>query len=240
MVVDGGSYTSNGLGSPAIYSTADITVSNAALTSNLSEGVCIEGLNSITLENCDMTANNTQMNGNATFLDTIMIYQSMSGDADSGTSHFTMTGGSLTSKNGHMFHVTNTHTVITLTGVTLVNEDDSNVLISVCDDGWNGADNIAELNAVGQMLTGTILVGDNSKLTLSLTEGSAFEGSVSGEITNAKGEVISNEAGTVSVTLDETSTWTLTGDSYITELNGDLNQIDLNGYTLYVNGEAVA
>ena len=240
VVVDGGSYTSNGLGSPAIYSTADITVSNAALTSNLSEGVCIEGLNSITLENCDMTANNTQMNGNATFLDTIMIYQSMSGDADSGTSHFKMTGGSLTSKNGHMFHVTNTHTVITLTGVTLINEDDSNVLISVCDDGWNGADNIAELNAVGQMLTGTILVGDNSKLTLSLTEGSAFEGSVSGEITNAKGEVISNEAGTVSVTLDETSTWTLTGDSYITELNGDLNQIDLNGYTLYVNGEAVA
>ena len=109
----------------------------------------------------------------------------------------------------------------------------------MCNDGWNGADNIGDLNAVGQMLTGTILVGDNSKLTLSLTEGSAFEGSVSGEITNAKGEVISTEAGIVSVTLDESSTWTLTGDSYITELNGDLNQIDLNGYTLYVNGEAV-
>ena len=38
-----------------------------------------------------------------------MIYQSMSGDADSGTSSFTMTGGSLTSKNGHVFHVTNTN-----------------------------------------------------------------------------------------------------------------------------------
>lgn len=73
VTVDGGTYTSNGLGSPAIYSTADISVSNATLTSNLSEGVCIEGLNSIKLENCDLTANNTKQNGNATFLDTIMI-----------------------------------------------------------------------------------------------------------------------------------------------------------------------
>jgi len=73
VVVDGGTYTSNGLGSPAIYSTTDITVSNAVLISNLSEGVCIEGLNSITLTDCDLTANNTSRNGNATFLDTIMI-----------------------------------------------------------------------------------------------------------------------------------------------------------------------
>ena len=160
VVVDGGSYTTNGLGSPAIYSTADITVKNAALVSNLSEGVCIEGKNSITLENCDLTASNTQCNGNATFLDTIMIYQSMSGDADSGTSAFTMAGGSLTSLSGHMFHVTNTHAVITLSGVELANEG-SDVLLSVCDDGWNGAGNIAELIADGQKLSGTILVGDN-------------------------------------------------------------------------------
>ena len=239
VVVDGGSYTSNGLGSPAIYSTADITVSNATLTSNLSEGVCIEGMNSITLIDCDMTANNTQCNGNATFLDTIMIYQSMSGDADSGTSSFTMTGGSLTSLNGHMFHVTNTHAIITLTDVELVNEG-SDILLSVCDDGWSGASNIAELNAVGQALTGMILVGDNSTLTLSLTEGSSFEGTFSGEIINSKGDTVSTEVGSVSVTLDETSTWTLTDDTYITEFNGDLSQVDMNGYMLYVNGEAVA
>ena len=240
VVVDGGSYTSNGLGSPAIYSTADITVSNATLTSNLSEGVCIEGMNSITLENCDMTANNTQMNGNATFLDTIMIYQSMSGDADSGTSAFTMTGGSLTSLNGHMFHVTNTHAVITLNGVELVNKDDENVLLSVCADGWNGAGNIAELNAVGQVLTGTILVGDDSTLTLNLTGGSSFEGAISGEITNAKGETVSSEVGEVTVTLDATSTWTLTADTYITSFDGDIANVNANGYTLYVNGEAAA
>ena len=238
VVVDGGTYTSNGLGSPAIYSTADITVSNATLVSNLSEGVCIEGKNSITLVNCDLTANNTSMNGNATFLDTIMIYQSMSGDADSGTSSFTMNGGSLTSRSGHMFHVTNTNAVITLTGVELVNEG-SDVLISVCDDGWSGASNIATLNTSNQALTGTLLVGSNSTLNLNLTDGSSFEGTVSGEITNAKGTTVSADAGTVNVTLDATSTWTLTADTYISSFEGTVENVISNGFTLYVNGEAV-
>ena len=238
VVVDGGSYTSNGLGSPAIYSTADITVKNATLVSNLSEGVCIEGMNAITLENCDMTANNTSMNGNATFLDTIMIYQSMSGDADSGTSSFTMTGGSLTSLSGHMFHVTNTHAVITLSGVTLNNEG-SDVLLSVCDDGWSGASNMAELVADAQTLNGTILVGDNSTMTLTLQNGSSFEGTFSGEITNAKGGTVSTEIGTVNVVLDSTSTWTLTADTYITTFEGSMENVVTGGYTLYVNGIAM-
>jgi hypothetical protein len=238
VVVDGGTYTTNGLGSPVIYSTADITVKNATLVSNLSEGVCIEGMNSITLENCDMTANNTQCNGNATFHDTIMIYQSMSGDADSGTSSFTMTGGSLTSQSGHMFHVTNTHAVITLRGVNLVNEG-SDILLSVCDDGWSGADNIAELVADGQKLEGAILVGEDSTLKLTLTNGSTFEGYINGEIENAKGETVSTKIGTVEVSLDKTSTWTLTADTYITGFAGDAANVNGNGYTLYVNGEAL-
>ena len=238
VVVDGGTYTTGGLGSPAIYSTADITVKNASLISSLSEGVCIEGKNSITLENCDLTASNTQCNGNAAFLDTIMIYQSMSGDADSGTSAFTMTGGSLTSLSGHMFHVTNTHAVITLSGVTLHNEG-SDILLSVCDDGWHGASNIAELTACGQELRGTLLVGDNSTLTLTLTDGSAFEGTVSGEIENAKGEMVSTEAGTVNVVLDDTSTWILTADTWIDSFEGNASAVIGNGYTLYVNGTAL-
>ena len=239
VVVDGGSYTSNGLGSPAIYSTADITVSNATLLSTLSEGVCIEGLNAITLTNCDLTANNTKCNGNATFLDTIMIYQSMSGDAASGTSSFTMTGGSLTSKNGHVFHVTNTSAVITLEGVEIVNEDGDNILLSVCADGWSGGSNAATLKAIAQKLAGAIKVGSDSALTLMLTDGSSFEGSIDGSIVNASGTTVSTQVGTVSVTLDDTSTWTLTGDSYVTEFNGDAANVIANGYTLYVNGVAL-
>ena len=239
VTVDGGSYTSNGLGSPAIYSTAEITVSNATLVSNLSEGVCIEGLNSITLTDCDLTANNTKRNGHASFLDSIMIYQSMSGDANSGTSHFTMTGGSLTSKSGHVFHVTNTNAVITLEDVAIINEDADNILLSVCDDGWSGGSNVATFTATAQELAGAIKVGSNSVLTLELKENSSFEGSVDGSIVNAEGETVSAKVGSVSVTLDGSSTWTLTGDSYISEFNGDAANVISNGYTLYVDGIAL-
>lgn len=239
VYVDGGTYTSNGLGSPAIYSTAEIHVANATLVSNLSEGVCIEGLNSIELTDCDLTANNTKCNGNATFMDTIMIYQSMSGDAATGNSTFAMTGGSLTSKNGHMFHVTNTNADIELNGVKLTNEDAANVLISVCDDGWNGGNNNATFNAKAQDLVGAVLVGNNSTLALNLTEGTTFEGYVNGNIVNASNQTVSTEVGTVAVTLDNNSTWTLTADSYVTEFNGTAANVIANGHTLYVKGTAL-
>ena len=240
VVVSGGSYTSNGLGSPAIYSTADITVSDAVLTSNLSEGAVIEGKNSIRLVDCTMTANNTQRNSNAAFLDSVMLYQSMSGDADSGTSLFSMTGGSLVSKSGHVFHVTNTNAVIELESVAITNEDGENVLLSVCRDGWSGAGNIATLKAKAQTLSGMILVGSDSTLTLELADGSVFTGAISGTITNAKGETVSTEVGTVHVTLDASSTWTLTADTYITSFTGDPSSIVANGFSLYVNGEKLA
>ena len=191
------------------------------------------------MNNCDLTANNTKCNGNATFLDTIMIYQSMSGDAASGTSSFTMTGGTLTSKNGHVFHVTNTSAVITLSDVKITNEDSENVLLSVCDDGWSGGSNTAVLNASSQELNGAVLVGSNSELTLNLSDGSSFTGYVDGNITNAKGTVVSTQTGSVSVTLDATSTWTLTADSYVTSFTGDASNVISNGYTLYVNGTAL-
>ena len=237
VTVEGGSYTSNGLGSPVIYSTADVTVSDATLTSNKSEGVCIEGKNSITLNNCQMTVSNTQRNGHAQFLDAIMIYQSFSGDADSGNSHFTMNGGSLANRQGHLFHVTNTNAIITLNGVTLKNEDATNVLLSVCADGWQGAGNKATLNASHQQLDGTILVGSDSELTLTLSDGSTFNGCISGNITNAAGNSVSTETGTVNVTLGNDCTWTLTADTYITSLKGDTSHIKANGHRLFVDGK---
>ena len=231
--VTGGSYTSNGLGSPVIYSTADISVSDATLVSNQSEGVCIEGKNSIKLTNCNMTVNNSKRNSNAKFYDTIMIYQSMSGDADSGTSEFSMTGGTLTSKNGHVFHVTNTNAVINLTGAKIVNEDSGNVLISVCDDGWSGGSNIATLNASNQTLNGSILVGENSILNLKLSGTSVLNGKVSGEISDGDGNSISTSVGTVNVTMSDSAIWVLSGDTTVSSLSGT-GKINYNGHTLTV------
>ena len=89
------------------------------------------------------------------------------------------------------------------------------------------------------MLSGMILVGDNSTLTMTLQNGSSFQGSISGEIENAKGKLISSEVGTVNVILDETSTWTLTDDTYISSFEGSVENVISNGYTLYVSGVAV-
>ena len=123
--------------------------------------------------------------------------------------------------------------------MTIVNEDEDNILLSVCDDGWSGGSNVAELKAIAQELSGIIKVSSSATLTLELTDGSSFEGSIDGNITNAKGDTVSTTVGTVSVTLDGTSTWTLTGDSYISEFNGDAANVISNGYTLYVNGIAL-
>ena len=100
--VDGGTYVSNGYNSPAVYSTAAITVKNATLTANHSEALVIEGQNSITLEECDVSGNMSDTEGSSSDenVHNVMIYQSMSGDAEVGTSSLTMTGGTLTSANG--------------------------------------------------------------------------------------------------------------------------------------------
>lgn len=234
VTVTGGTYTSSGQGSPAIYSTAEVKVSDATLVSNLSEGVCIEGTGSIELTNCSLTANNTSLNGNAQFYDTIMIYQSQSGDASSGTSAFTMTGGSLTSKNGDVFHVTNTTANINLNGVSIVNEDSDGVLLSVCDDGWSGGSNVATVNAADQTMEGTLLVGSDSTLNLNLSGSTTFTGKTSGVITNDKSSSVSSSIGTVAVTMSGgNAVWKLTGDSTISSISGS-GKIDYNGYTLTV------
>ena len=81
MVVNGGSYTSNGTGSPAIYSTADIAVNKADLTANGSEAVCIEGLNSVHLFNSNLTGNMSDNEQNDCTWN-VILYQSMSGTDD--------------------------------------------------------------------------------------------------------------------------------------------------------------
>ena len=107
MVVDGGSYTSNGTGSPAVYSTADITIHNAALSATGSEAICIEGLNTIRLFDCDLSGNMSDLEQNDCTWN-VILYQSMSGDSEVGNSTFEMVGGSLTAENGGMFYTTNT------------------------------------------------------------------------------------------------------------------------------------
>ena len=235
--VNGGTYTSNGYNSPAVYSTAAISVSDATLTANNSEALVIEGQNSITLDNCDVTGNMSDTEGSSSDenVHNVMIYQSMSGDAEVGTSSFTMNGGTLTSNNGDMFYVTNTHCTINLTGVTLTNNDSDAYLLNVTGNsashGWgtagsNGAQ--VEFTADDQTLEGDIIVDSISTLELTLSGSSSFTGMINITENADEGTAVDDNA---VVTVEEGSTWTLTGDCTITSLTNN-GTIDFNGHTI--------
>ena len=227
MVIDGGTYTSEGSsGCPVIYSTADITVKNAVGVSKQSRAVIIEGKNSVSLENCTLTGND-QSTKSGSIRANVLLYQSASGDAKEGTSVFSMTGGKMISQSGAMFYCTNTSSVVNLNNAELVLSDTGDLLIVSAGrwgkEGKNGGKCV--FNAEDQALEGNITVDSISSLELNL-KNSTYKGAISNE-------------GKVTVTLDSGSKWELTGDSYITEFNGDVSNIISNGYKLYVNGKQI-
>jgi len=226
-----GSYTTNGTGSPAIYSTADITVNNATLTSTASQGVVVEGQNSVTLNNVILNADNNKKNSDKSdYYQAIMIYQSMSGDADEGTAAFTMKDGNITNKNGDIFFVNNTVATIDLNNVTITNEDKDGVFLRAQAAGWgnegsNGGN--VTLNATKQTIDGDVIVDSVSTLNIYLKDSSTFTGAIN---TNKDG-------GEVYVEIADGSVWNLTEDSYITSLTCNADSINLNGHKLYVDGK---
>ncbi|MFR4301299.1 MAG: hypothetical protein ACLT2R_11525, partial [Blautia faecis] len=220
MVLDGGNYVSNGVGSPAIYSTADIAVSNASLTANGSEAVCIEGLNSIHLYDCDLTGNMSDLDQNDNTW-TVILYQSMSGDSEVGNSTFQMDGGSLTSENGGVFYTTNTESTITLNNVDINYNDDNEFFLQCTGNtnqrGWgqsgvNGAD--CHFTGISQDMQGDVIWDSISDLDFYLTEGSSLTGAVVDDESYA-GE---GGEGYCNVYISADSTWTVTGDSTVSSL----------------------
>lgn len=234
--VTSGSYTTNGYNSPAIYSTANITVKNAKLTANNSEALVIEGKNSITLENCDVTGNMSDSHGASSDenVHNIMIYQSMSGDADIGTSSFSATGGSIRSQNGDVFYVTNTHCVINLSKVNIINNGGGYLMRVVgnsASHGWgtsgsNGGH--AELTANEQTLEGDIVVDDISMLDINLTKNSTFTGTLNIVKNEQNGTAVFDN---ITVTIEQGSVWNLTGNCTVTSLENN-GKINFNGYTI--------
>lgn len=230
VTVNQGTYTTSGTGSPAIYSTADISVSNATLESKAAQGVVIEGSNSVALTDCKLTANHSKLNGQDSSYQGVMIYQSGSGDASSGTGTFTMSGGSLTNSQGSVFFVTNTTAIINLSNTTITNNDSNNIFLNAASAAWgtsgsNGGD--VTLTASGQTINGSMTIDANSGLTLNLEDSSTMTGAINS----------ANSGAEIDVTVESGSTWTLTGNSYVTSLNNN-GTINTGAYTLYVNGTA--
>ena len=238
MVIDGGNYVSNGVGSPAIYSTADIAVSNASLTANGSEAVCIEGLNSIHLYDCDLTGNMSDLDQNDNTW-TVILYQSMSGDSEVGNSTFQMDGGSLTSENDGVFYTTNTESTITLNNVDINYNDDNEFFLQCTGNtnqrGWgqsgvNGAD--CHFTGISQDMQGDVIWDSISDLDFYLTEGSSLTGAVVDDESYA-GE---GGEGYCNVYVSADSTWTVTGDSTVSSLENEGTIVDGNGKTVTIQG----
>ena len=235
VTVTGGTYTTTGAGSPSVYSTADITVNDATLIAKASEGIVIEGKNSVTINNCNLTDNNTKLNGLSTSYKNIFLYQSMSGDAAEGNAEFIANNNTITTNNGDSFYITNTTATINLTNNKIINNDSNGNFLRAKADSWgnegkNGGDVTLVMN--NQKVSGNIVIDSISTLDMTMESNSYYEGTINGE----------NTAKNISLKLDKTSSIKLTGDSYITSLDVEdttYSNIDFNGYKLYVNGVAI-
>ncbi len=238
MVVDGGTYTSNGLGSPALYCTADISVNNATLTANGSEALCLEGLNTVRLFDASLTGNMADLAQNDNTW-TVILYQSMSGDSQVGEGKFEMIGGSLTSQNGGLFYTTNTESEFILSGVTITATDGSEYFLRCTGNtnqrGWgtagaNGAD--CKFTAIAQEIKGDVIWDSISKLDLYVTQGSVLTGAVLDDEANAG----SGGDGYCTLYIDGDSSWVVTGNSVLTTLNNAGKVVGADGSAVTIIG----
>jgi hypothetical protein len=202
--------TTAGDGSPGIYCTGTFTVEACDLTATGSEAAAIEGLNSITLTDSDIEGQKKWG---------VIIYQSTSGDSTEGNGIFDMSGGSLTNtSSGPVFMVCNTEATIVLEDVII--DTGGDVLIRATDSSsgdanintdWGSAGGDVTFSATDQALEGTVSINDLSSLDMTLSGSSTLSGAVDDGDSND---------GEVNITLEGTSTWTATGDSYVDALNG--------------------
>lgn len=238
MVVDGGTYTSNGSGSPAVYCTADITANNATLTANNSEALCIEGLNTTRLYDCKLTGNMPENSQNDCTWN-VILYQSMSGDSQEGNSTFEMVGGSLTAKNGGMFYTTNTESTFVLSNVDITYADKNDFFLKCTGNsnqrGWgtsgsNGAD--CNFTAISQKMESDVIWDSISQLDMYIKDASSLKGAFVQDESNAG----DGGKGYCNVSISSDSTWTVTGDSTITNLSNEGTIKDTEGKTVTIKG----
>ena len=214
--------TTSGTGSPVIYSTGNITANNVNGVANKSEIGVVEGKNSITLTNSNVTGYHD--NG-------FMLYQSFSGDAESGIARLKAENNTLTTHGtGAFIYINNTTAEADLTGNTILMPNTTTLVKAAADSRWgkdgeNGGH--LTLRASNQALNGNILADAISTVALDMTNGSSLVGAINTD----------NTAKEVTLKLSKDSTWTLTGDSYVKSLtNEDTTgeNIHLNGYKLVV------
>ena len=228
-----------GSGSPLIYSTGSITVSKTSGTASGAQMVVVEGKNTAIVQ--DSSSLKCTGVGNRNNVDNcgIFLYQSMSGDADEGTSSFKCTSSTLEIESSSsvyssapMFFITNTDSDINLNDCTFTYG--SGTFLSATgtsewgESGSNGG--TVTLTLTNQEIEGDFIVDNISSLAITMVN-SSIKGKINTD----------NQSSNVQVTLDADSKITLTGNSYISSLsNADAtgSNIDQGSYTLTVSGSS--
>lgn len=219
VIVKDATIRTSGQGSPCVYSTGDIRLTKGTGEATGSEIAVVEGKNSITLDNVSLTGHVDHG---------VMLYQSFSGDAGVGEAQFTAKDSTLDNESdGPMFFITNTTATANLEHTALKQPGD--VLVQVTSSRWgksgaNGGD--FTLNAKKQSLAGKVLANNISKVKLALTDGSSWRGSLNED----------RQAASASLSLDRSSSWELTADSYVTTLSDKdttFANIKSNGHNIY-------
>ena len=248
--VDGATLSTAGSGSPLIYSTGDIEVTNATGTSTGSQIAGMEGLNTILISNSDLTSTQIQATASDPVADGIIIYQSTSGDAESTTGEaatFQVVDSTLTSaiESGSMFYLTNTTADVLVQNTTLDFDSDAADLIYAAGNdannwgtaGSNGA--TVSFTARDEEMSGDVVADTISSVDLYLLDNSTWTGAASIE-ENANG---STSEAPITVNVESGSTWVVTADSTVSTLNvedgGKVVDADGKTVTIVANGETV-
>ena len=254
MVINGGSYISNGTlgtGSPAVYCVADITVSNATLVAKNAQSFCFEGRNPGKVYNCYLEGNYTASDDDEA--SNVMVYQSMSGDSEEGTSYFTMVGGVMKAVNSNdlanykMFYTTNTYCYISLYDVEMIYPETYYAfLMCACNTnqrGWgtagaNGSECV--LYCIDQEFMGDIIFDTWSYLDCYLTDGTvATTAFVQREDNGERGcSVYLDAESQIILTADSTVQNLYTGGSIIVDEAGAAVSVVGADGTVYVQGDS--
>ena len=238
MVITSGSYTSNGIGSPAVYCTATIAAKEAELSATGSEAVCIEGMNSLYLYNCTLSGA-MQENEQNDCCWNVILYQSMSGDSQLGNSTFQMSGGTLTAENGGMFYTTNTQSTFILDSVEIIPSSGNEFFLKVTGNsnarGWgetgsNGAD--CSFTAISQSMEGDVIWDSISSLDFYMTSGSTLTGAFLQDESNAG----NGGSGYANLIISADSSWIVTEDSCLSSLSCAGTMFDSEGKSVTVKG----
>ena len=232
VTVDGGKALTKGKGSPVIYSTGNISVKNLTGTAENSELAVIEGKNSVTIEKSKLTGG-SGLEGEVSA--GVMLYQSMSGDANVGTAFFTAKNSTLTntaSGEKSAFFYTNTNAVVTLEATKLLGNTRTLILASGNNShrGWgragaNGGQ--LEFNLISQDAKGDIITDEISSVKLNL-----------GKKASLTGVVNANKGGKVDIFIEKNAKLEVTADSYFNifvDADDSFKNIKSNGHTIYYN-----